>query len=207
MILYLEGKTKIPDLAIDFIEVVLTNGKIVSLTWDESDVKNEEGEYTTRYKGVYFDEEYANGNLDELRDLSISYISVYSESQDSVDLYISRLIFEDYEREYVIEDVYQTEDVIEANEHWDKLKAFAVEWLEKYHYVLSEHFNVVEHEDTSGLYDVFYDMKSDVQMSSLNPYLEKTNEFDRWYDELAVQVVPILKNIAYESEFGGGENV
>ena len=207
MILYLEGKTKIPDLAIDFIEVVLTNGKIVSLTWDESDVKNEEGEYTTRYKGVYFDEEYANGKLDELRDLSISYISVYSESQDPVDLYISRLIFEDYEREHVIEDVYQTEDVTEANEHWDKLKAFAVEWLEKHHYDLSEHFNVVEHEDTSGLYDVFYDMKSDVQMSSLNQYLAKPNEFDRWYDELAVQVVPILKNIAYESEFGGGENV
>ena len=44
-------------------------------------------------------------------------------------------------------------------------------------------------------------------MSSLNPYLAKLNEFDRWYDELAVQVVPILKNIAYESEFGGGENV
>ena len=207
MILYLEGKTKIPDLAIDFIEVVLTNGKIVSLTWDESDVKNEEGEYTTRYKGVYFDEEYANGKLDELCDLSISYISVYSESQDPVDLYISRLIFEDYEREYVIEDVYQTEDIIEANEHWDKLKAFSVEWLEKHHYDLSEHFNVVEHEDTSGLYDVFYDMKTDVRMSSLNPYLAKLNEFDRWYDELAVQVVPILKNIAYESEFGGGENV
>ena len=130
MILYLEGKTKIPDLAIDFIEVVLTNGKIVSLTWDESDVKNEEGEYSTRYKGVYFDEEYANGKLDELRDLSISYISVYSESQDPVDLYISRLIFEDYEREYVIEDVYQAEDITEANEHWDKLKAFTVEWLD-----------------------------------------------------------------------------
>ena len=53
MILYLEGKTKIPDLAIDFIEVVLTNGKIVSLTWDESDVKNEEGEYTTRYESEF----------------------------------------------------------------------------------------------------------------------------------------------------------
>ena len=207
MILYLEGKTKIPDLAIDFIEVVLTNGKIVSLTWDESDVKNEEGDYTTRYKGVYFDEEYANGKLDELRDLSISYISVYSESQDPVDLYISRLIFEDYEREYVIEDIYQAEDITEANEHWDKLKTFAVEWLEKHHYDLSEHFNIVEHEDTSGLYDVFYDMKSDVQMSCLNPYLAKPTEFDRWYDELAAQVVPILKNIAYESEFGGGENV
>ena len=107
----------------------------------------------------------------------------------------------------MIEDVYQTEDIIEANEHWDKLKAFSVEWLEKHHYDLSEHFNVVEHEDTSGLYDVFYDMKTDVRMSSLNPYLAKLNEFDRWYDELAVQVVPILKNIAYESEFGGGENV
>ena len=50
-------------------------------------------------------------------------------------------------------------------------------------------------------------MKSDVQMSCLNPYLAKPTEFDRWYDELAAQVVPILKNIAYESEFGGGEDV
>ena len=41
MILYLKAKTNLSDLSIDFIEVKLKSGKIVSLNWDETEYDNE----------------------------------------------------------------------------------------------------------------------------------------------------------------------
>ena len=38
MTLYLEAKTSIPDLFIDYIEVRLTSGESASLNWDESEI-------------------------------------------------------------------------------------------------------------------------------------------------------------------------
>ena len=59
MILYLEAETDIPDLVIDFIEVRLRSGKVVSLNWDESGIERcPVNEYYAAYEGVYFDEEY-----------------------------------------------------------------------------------------------------------------------------------------------------
>ena len=58
MILYLEAETDISDLVIDFIEVRLRSGKVVSLTWDESGIEREkDNSYYAVYGGVYFDEE------------------------------------------------------------------------------------------------------------------------------------------------------
>ena len=56
MRLYLTAKTAMRDLVIDYIEVNLKNGKTISLTWDESEFGIEDGLFTARYKGVYFDE-------------------------------------------------------------------------------------------------------------------------------------------------------
>ena len=36
--LYLEAKTSIPDLFIDYIEVRLASGESASLNWDESEI-------------------------------------------------------------------------------------------------------------------------------------------------------------------------
>ena len=58
MRLYLTAKTAMKDLVIDYIEVNLKNGKTISLTWDESEFGIEDGLFTARYKGVYFDEVY-----------------------------------------------------------------------------------------------------------------------------------------------------
>ncbi len=66
MMLYLKAKTNLSDLSIDFIEVKLKSGKIVSLNWDETEYDNEDSVFEAKYKGVYFGEEYANGKLHEL---------------------------------------------------------------------------------------------------------------------------------------------
>lgn len=70
--LYLEAKTSIPDLFIDYIEVRLTSGESASLNWDESEIYRNPDGFGAKYKGVYFGEEPANGRLDELRSMVIT---------------------------------------------------------------------------------------------------------------------------------------
>ena len=78
--LYLEAKTTIPDLFIDYIEVRLASGESASLNWDESEIYRNPDGFGAKYKGVYFGEEPANGRLDELRDMVITDIGLYSDS-------------------------------------------------------------------------------------------------------------------------------
>ena len=49
MRLYLEAKTAMKDLVIEYIEVRLANGKTITLTWDESEFGIEDGVFTARY--------------------------------------------------------------------------------------------------------------------------------------------------------------
>lgn len=83
MILYLTARTTLPDLTIDFIEVRLVTGEIVSLTWDQSDYGQDDGIFTARYKGVYFDEDHANGKIKELQGMEIAQIGIYTEIEDA----------------------------------------------------------------------------------------------------------------------------
>ena len=101
MILYLDAKTNVPDVFIDYIEVMLKSGEIVSLNWDESDISREEDGFSARYKGVYFGENYANGKLDQLEGMAIADIGVYSEIDGTVPVSISitEMLFEDDGRE------------------------------------------------------------------------------------------------------------
>ena len=78
--LYLEAATTIPDLFIDYIEVRLTSGESASLNWDESEIYRNPDGFGARYKGVYFGEEPTNGRLDELHDMVITDIGLYSDT-------------------------------------------------------------------------------------------------------------------------------
>ena len=80
MTLYLEATTTIPDLFIDYIEVRLSSGESASLNWDESEIYRNPDGFGAKYKGVYFGEEPANGRLDELRDMVITDIGLYSDT-------------------------------------------------------------------------------------------------------------------------------
>lgn len=85
MIINLSAKTPIKDAVIDFIEVRLNTGETVSLNWDESCIDREEDEFVAQYKGIYFNEEYANGRIADLEGMIITHIEVYSEEPDSFD--------------------------------------------------------------------------------------------------------------------------
>ena len=97
MVLYLKAESDIPDLVIDFIEVKLQSGQIISLTWDESEFDREDGYLDAKYKGVYFDDEYGNGRLSELRGMKIQHIELYSECEDVSSFRLRKLSFQDGE--------------------------------------------------------------------------------------------------------------
>lgn len=100
MTLILQGTTKTKDLIIDYIEVQLSSGKTVSLNWDESGIDRTPEGFDAKYKGVYFDEKYANGRLDELRGMQVVDLGLYSESTAS--LIIDEMVFTDGEDELLI---------------------------------------------------------------------------------------------------------
>lgn len=77
MFLDLSVNTELEDLIIDFIEVRLGTGEVVSLNWDESEIERTDAGFEARYCGVYFGEEYANGRMSELTDMVISTIGIY----------------------------------------------------------------------------------------------------------------------------------
>lgn len=101
MVLYLKAESDIPDLMIDFIEVKLQSGKVISLTWDESEFDREDGHFEARYKGVYFDDVYGNGRLPELKDMEVQHIELYSECEDVSSFKLRELSFLDGEESLV----------------------------------------------------------------------------------------------------------
>ena len=96
MTLILQGTTKTKDLIIDYIEVQLSSGKTVSLNWDESGIDRTPEGFDAKYKGVYFDEKYANGRLDELRGMQVVDLGLYSESESTASLIIDEMVFTFY---------------------------------------------------------------------------------------------------------------
>lgn len=80
MILYLEAKTSVSDLIIDSIEVQLKDGQKAYLTWDESDISRDEEGFSARYKGVYINEDYANERLEELKEMKVINVNLYTDN-------------------------------------------------------------------------------------------------------------------------------
>ena len=103
MTLYLTVSTDLEDLVIDYIEVRLVTGETVSLNWDESEIERSDSVFQVRCKGVYFDEEYANGKLSSLREMQIDKIGIYAESGSYSDIVITEMIFEDGGEQYDLE--------------------------------------------------------------------------------------------------------
>lgn len=100
MVLYLKAESDIPDLVIDFIEVKLRSGQVISLTWDESEFDRKDGYLDARYKGVYFDDEYGNGKLSELKGMKIQHIELCSECEDVSSFKLRELSFHDGEESF-----------------------------------------------------------------------------------------------------------
>lgn len=100
MDLYLTVRTTIRDLVIDFIEVELTNGEVVSLNWDESGIERTADGFYACYSGVYFGEEYANGRIDELRSMRIAVLGIYTEEPNGSEITITEMSFEDAGNSY-----------------------------------------------------------------------------------------------------------
>ena len=74
MTLYLTASTPVRKVFIDFIEVLLCDGRVVSLNWDESGIDWTEDGFSARYKGICFDEEYANGKMEQLQGLKVTAV-------------------------------------------------------------------------------------------------------------------------------------
>ena len=91
MTLYLEAATTIPDLFIDYIEVRLASGESASLNWDESEIYRNPDGFGAKYNGVHFGEEPANGRLDELSDMVITDIGLYSDTIPETKITISEM--------------------------------------------------------------------------------------------------------------------
>lgn len=123
MILYLDAKTSDNKLYIDFIEVKLTTGETVSLNWDESWISRSQSGFSAKYKGVYFGEEYANGKIDELKDMEIVHVELYSHSEEEYpedDFSILSMTFQDGEKELTFDTpaLPKSDEVIQSNEPW-----------------------------------------------------------------------------------------
>lgn len=99
MILYISAKTDVPDMIIDFLEIRLASGKVITVDWDESNITRTATGFFARYKGVYFDEKYANGKINILKGMRIESVCIYSESKEDPDVLIEELQFLDAGRE------------------------------------------------------------------------------------------------------------
>lgn len=115
MNLYLQAKTTVTDLMIDFIEVSLTDGTIVSLNWDTTYMDRDDNGFDATYEGVYFDEEHADGRIDELQDMQIVAIGLYTEAQAPATILITGMEFEDGDKSLSFEPAYSYTQEVNEN--------------------------------------------------------------------------------------------
>ena len=95
MFLIIKAITNVPDLVIDFVEVRLHSGKIVSLNWDRSSIDRRDEKFVGEYEDVCFDEESADGKLGELHGMQVTEVGLYSETHCAADITINEMFFED----------------------------------------------------------------------------------------------------------------
>ena len=111
MTLYLTAKTDIDDLTIDFIEVQLKSGKIVSLNWDASWIERCGNTIRAHYEGVCFDEKSATGQIDKLKKMRIKEVGMYSDKlgEGQYSLAIETMEFCDGKKSLTFHNLYRTE--------------------------------------------------------------------------------------------------
>ena len=64
MVLCVNVRTKIKDLVIEYIEVILKNGEFVNINWDYSEIERTHKGFTSFYDHVW--DEFAIGNVDDV---------------------------------------------------------------------------------------------------------------------------------------------
>ena len=97
MTLYLIAQTDIDDLTIDFIEVELKSGKTVSLNWDASWITRCGNEIRADYEGVCFGEESAAGKIEQLEEMRVKEVGMYSDKLGEGQYSLSIEIMEFYD--------------------------------------------------------------------------------------------------------------
>lgn len=214
MKLYVVAKTSIKDLVIDFIEIVNEKGQTISLNWEESSVERVKDGFESCYEHVVSGEDEIF-NIDDLLEMRVVGIGLYSDTKKILDIDIKEMGFVDdaCTSSFVAEDCYFTKNQKKTEKFLNELEMFLKKWLGKYHYDVNANFSLEEPYETSGLYDIAYDFKSDFENSKLNPYsknertrLMYADEFDRWYDCLIVEsIIPFLRRIAYQNKEGQDE--
>ena len=74
----IKGSASVSDLVIDYIEAELKSGQTVSLNWDYSNVDRNDNQFEARYSGIYFGEKSADDRIDDMEDLIINTVGMYS---------------------------------------------------------------------------------------------------------------------------------
>ena len=209
MVLCVNAKTKIKDLVIEYIEVVLKNGEFVNLNWDYSEIERTPDGFVAFYRGLCFGEEHARNCLDKLKELSVACVGLYSEEPGPWDIGIDTLDFDDNGNMLVIEDIhYEGEDGEQVVKTYCDLEDFARSWLQQNQYDLKDYFVVADPDEPAelgDLFDIAYDMKGDIEKSTFNPYPDNGKDFDCWYDEFVLKIHAVLRSIAYEEKMGVSE--
>lgn len=206
MVLYLQACTDTPDLIIDFIEVKLKDGRTVSLNWDESYIDRDSDGFSAKYKGIYFNEEYANGRIDELKDMKIVEVELYTETDENPKLSIDKMTFVDGDYdELIFMYPYQNclsnidKDVVKG------YKSFMLKWMKDNDYDLKNFSDIEEKDAICSFFDIAYDMKFEFT-EKYNPFDEKErlkpeyfSSLDLWYDEMVGDIIiPTLKVLKKE---------
>lgn len=71
------------DARVDYLTFGDGCGNEINISWDSSDWWDEDDGSRHFYcKGVYFDDEYANGQIDRLENMSLTGFQLYSPSAD-----------------------------------------------------------------------------------------------------------------------------
>lgn len=86
----------------DYIEVTTQKGDVLNINWDESSWAVEQDFLHFRCKGVYFNEEYANGKGELLVGSKVTGMQLFLNGNEELGVQKFHLIFDDNHREYQI---------------------------------------------------------------------------------------------------------
>ena len=210
MLLYLKGIISSKDAVVDYIEVRLNTGEQVSLNWKTSDTTCFSGEIEGNYSGVCAGElDERTFTLDELVEMQVISVGLYDRVSDTenVKITIEELTFFDgngWELTFEYPFTNYLEGVDDST--LKKVMGFLDGWKDRYG------LNIVEYisngsEVCGSLFDVAYNLKTDVEESSLNPFANDKGSddyaamFDDWYDEyIELIIIPTLCQILGEKK-------
>lgn len=78
MLLEIQATADIDDVVIESIEMNTPEG-IILVAWDSSEILRTNSGFEALYRGVYFNGEYANGQINRLIHADLSSVQLYSE--------------------------------------------------------------------------------------------------------------------------------